>query len=81
MCLAHVLLGEPDEVHADAISDPSRSGVEHDPDRACFVETELDEVVPGPESAEVLHVPSTVELRVLLDDALVARAQLLPCVL
>ena len=42
---AHLLLGQPDEVAADATSHAARAGVEHDPHAVVLVEADLDEVV------------------------------------
>jgi hypothetical protein len=49
----HLPLGEGDEVRADAVADPARARVQHDPHVLALVEAHLDEVVAGPERAEV----------------------------
>src|SRR5690606_18430496 len=65
---AHVLLGELDEVGADAVPHAARSRVQHHPDAVSLVEADLDEVVARAERAQLVQLRRLADLRVLVRD-------------
>ena len=67
----HVFFRKLNEVASDAITDTSRTAVEHDPYVVAFVEADLDEVVAGAQCSEMIHVIARRCARVLREDPLV----------
>jgi hypothetical protein len=74
----HLPLGEGDEVRADAVTDPARARVQHDPHLLALVEADLDEVVAGAERAEVHDRVRLLDRRVLRGDAVEAGLEARP---
>ena len=73
---AHVLLRQLNEVHAGAIAHTARARVQHEPYIVGFIEADFDEMVPGPQRAElVCRVRVAVQLRMLVEHSLVAVAK------
>ncbi|MDT4837612.1 hypothetical protein FQZ97_713500 [compost metagenome] len=66
--LAHVGLGQFDELGADGIADPARAAVQHEPDAVGLVQADLDEVVAGAQGAEVVAIVGLLQPWVLGGD-------------
>src|SRR5262245_60704526 len=77
--LAHVLLGQLDEVGADLVPHAARAAVEHEPHPIGLVQAHLDEVVARAKSAEVHHVVRVFDLPVLARDRLETSLEPHPC--
>jgi hypothetical protein len=71
--LAHVLLRQFDEEGSEAIAHAARPRVQQKPDVLVSIKADLDEMVPGTQSTQVLDPLNMVQLGVLLDDRVVRR--------
>ncbi|MNF90879.1 hypothetical protein D3C84_734650 [compost metagenome] len=76
--LAHVGLGQFDELGADGITDPARAAVQHEPDAVGLVQADLDEMVAGAQGAEVVAIVGLLQPRVFGGDRLEAPGQRAP---
>src|SRR5262245_16809219 len=74
----HVAARELDEEAPDRVTDAARPAVQHHPDVIGLVHADLDEVVPGPEGAQMYAVIAPAQLGVLALDAFETRPELAP---
>src|SRR5260221_517084 len=74
--LLHVLAGDIDEVAPHAITDSTRSAMEHKPYSLGLVQADLDEAVAGSERPEEVSVIAAIQLRMLSQDRVIASLQL-----
>src|SRR6266851_1071427 len=78
----HMLLGALDEIAADGVADAARARMQHHPHPLLGVEAHLDEMVAGPERAEMVRRPlaGTLQLRMLADDQFQAGDEIVPTI-